>query len=301
MPSSFDRIAELENREGIIFDEDDVKRIYAEDMHLIGSTLDPITDAVNKVVYSDGEKLQLANLDYGTLFGFYFIKGEDTGSGNSGGGIAMSNLGAALFAPNLGQAVNVADGLLSLVSQDGELYFDNPIGNAALWRWSGITDYREYDLPDKSGTVALTSDLPAIVTKYKTSAQIVNDSTTLVDDDDLYFEIGADEVWGFRCYLLSDGNATADIQIGFDTSEPYVSGSYWSKVDTDSNVVLNFSSGTLPFQTGGVGYQRGHTLEGVVINDDADSIVQMKWAQNVAHASDTQLLKGSYLIAYKLS
>lgn len=146
----------------------------------------------------------------------------------------------------------------------------------------------------------------AIIRVYKASDETVNNSTTLQNDDDLTFSIGANEVWAINGALILLTDTNADFKFTFDCPSGcdgyFGNDDYPSDVDTSGNIspqrigYNGFIAGTIfPAEVhfGGI--------YGVLINGANAGTVTLQWAQNTARQIDTTLKAGSYLIATKLN
>lgn len=139
-------------------------------------------------------------------------------------------------------------------------------------------------------------DVPAGATIVrKTADETVKNSTTLQNDDELYLPIGANEVWIFRCYFLHYSQGTPDIK--FAWAIPTGATGLWQ---TENNVATIMSLNTQMVQAG----QGADTLSsfwGYIENGANAGNLQLQWAQNTAHASDTKVLDNSVIQAWKIS
>jgi hypothetical protein len=140
----------------------------------------------------------------------------------------------------------------------------------------------------------------------KAADEIVNNSSTLQNDDDLYFAIAANEVWQFRFVISILSGTTPDFQMAITvpTGATIAAGAVF--VNTAGALIHGnyLASGTAwDIQTNGVlaGDEVVFEIEGYVSNDVTAGNVQLQWAQYLADASDTTVKAGSYLIAHKLS
>ena len=136
---------------------------------------------------------------------------------------------------------------------------------------------------------------------YKDADETVNNSTTLQDDDDLTFTMTADKLYAFEMALLMTGNSSADFKLNIDVAS---SGT--------ADYLLTYANPGLSF-TGEIKWEGQSTsvgvdgswhqsvsakASGIMVCDGTNRLVKLQWAQASANASDTKLLKGSWL-AYK--
>ena len=140
---------------------------------------------------------------------------------------------------------------------------------------------------------ALKGTKTTIITKK--ADQTVNNSTTLVDDDDLTLTLKANTRYFVRFYARVISPSAAD----FDWTFKAVSGvSYEDKrATTGQGQMISFGSESTLATNGtdqDVGYGVGFLKTG---SGGGELIVQ--WAQNVATVGDTKLLEGSVLIVFE--
>lgn len=149
------------------------------------------------------------------------------------------------------------------------------------------------------------------VTKVrKTADEIVNNSTTLQDDDELFFAIAASEIWEFTINLWFKSTAAADMKllITFPTGATFIYRSLhgydygtlayympsWSGIDPEWAPITLYADNP-------PGDQILATIRGIVVNGATAGNVQLQWAQRTATAVNTKVLANSHIIAHKLS
>ncbi|MGW1127449.1 hypothetical protein [Streptomyces sp. NPDC002526] len=146
----------------------------------------------------------------------------------------------------------------------------------------------------------LTSMVPNVV--VKASTQAVNNSTTLVNDDTLYVPVEAGGVYEVTAWVVHASATAADIQIGW--SAPSGSTMTWGvqgpalSSTAASDAPANFqqrSIGQTASLGGGAGTSVCTDARGVLTVGSSSGLLRMRWAQNTANASDTQVLGGSHL------
>lgn len=178
------------------------------------------------------------------------------------------------------------------------------IGDGGIEHGSGSDRFVE-DNVRVINSVTSTNDTGAydsdnMIKRVKGSDETVNNADTVQDDNDLFFYVGANEVWGIEFYLSVISNSTADFI--FDVSVP--SGATirtsahpeWNTSDT-----LQVSSGTLPVSIGQTTTERGILLRGFIKNGSTAGLLKLKWAQSSATVVDTIVKAGSHLIAHRLA
>ena len=133
---------------------------------------------------------------------------------------------------------------------------------------------------------------------YKTADQIVNNSTTLVNDTHLLIAIGASEVWWFDLYIYYNSAAVAaDIKVTFTVPTGATGeGIVWSR----SNNVQPFNAGTASAIANTSGLAELLRISGLCRNSTNAGNITFQWAQNAAQAVNTTVYKNSVLIAYRV-
>lgn len=140
----------------------------------------------------------------------------------------------------------------------------------------------------------------------KSANEVVNNSSTLQDDDHLLLALAASEVWRFECNLFYDSGTTPDIKFAF--TFPAGATLYWVNYGDDAtgtnstgNAVITASAAVRHSFGNGVGSVRHMLIMGVIANDTTPGNLQLQWAQNTLNASDTTLRANSTLMAWKLA
>jgi len=153
----------------------------------------------------------------------------------------------------------------------------------------------EYTLEDDNAIMAAHSalfNLHALVIP-KTADQIVNNSVVLVNDLELFFPIGVNEIWAFILFLLHNTTAVADIK--FNVAGP-AGCQEWIQQQNANDMVENQDQ---------VGVGRGADafmmMAGLAKNGALAGNVVIQWAQNVLEVSDTEVLIGSCLVAWQVA
>jgi len=133
----------------------------------------------------------------------------------------------------------------------------------------------------------------------KTADETVNNSTTLQDDDALKVPVPANSVWHIHCAILYNSGGTPDIK--FSLSVPTGATYMLGIVRGDAASQINWqasASGALAADGQGADYFL--LLEAIVTVGATAGNAVVQWAQNMADASDTKVLKNSCLIATRL-
>lgn len=146
----------------------------------------------------------------------------------------------------------------------------------------------------------LNAMIPNVVTKAAT--QTVNNSTTLVNDDSLFVSVEAGGVYEVTAWIVHSSQTAGDIQIGW--SAPSGSTMTWGvqgpavSATAASDSSANFQQRSIS-QTASLGGGAGTAVctdaRGVLTVGSTAGLFRLRWAQNTANASDTQVLGGSNL------
>jgi len=154
---------------------------------------------------------------------------------------------------------------------------------------------------------------PTIV--RKTADEIVNNSTTLQNDDHLLLAIAANEVWLINLFLLWTSPTTGhylktgwsyptdcSIKWGPEMKVSSSNVSYWSHAASNTyKLALLTETSTLLDSLSANAAICGLRLTAIVINGANAGTLNFQWAQGYATAEDTKVLTNSCLIAHKLS
>lgn len=133
---------------------------------------------------------------------------------------------------------------------------------------------------------------PRVRIVRKTADQTVNNSVVLVNDDDLKLAVAANEVWAFEIFILQNSGAAPDIKyVGVGPAGSTV----FMKLTQNSSAVVGISNLGL-----GRAADAHVELTGIIINGATPGDLQLQWAQNLADASDTDVLENSCLIAHRI-
>ena len=175
---------------------------------------------------------------------------------------------------------------------------------------SKITQLTELTAPDAGDLLAIVDDpagtpitkkikasvLGIPVIAYKSADETVNNSDVLQDDNHLFIPIGANEVWAFTLTTIVNGDTAADINRAFSVPSGATGG--WGVASGN-----NYNAfGAAIFQGTTTGTDIINIpVTGVVINSSTPGNLQFQWAQTIATAVDTKVLKGSFLIAHRLA
>ena len=141
-----------------------------------------------------------------------------------------------------------------------------------------------------------------VATAYRSADKIINNSNVLVDDGELLFAVGVNEIWQFYIFLLCISSAVADIKFAITVpagGNAYII-SHMQIGGTTGTVPMNPWFATQAITVDGNAANRVAILQGLVINGANAGDVNLQWAQNVAEVSDTKVLLGSSLVAHRV-
>ena len=145
---------------------------------------------------------------------------------------------------------------------------------------------------------------------WKTADETVNNSDVLQDDDDLVLTVGANATFLVDGMLINSAAPGADLKIAF--TGPAGATLAWvprglaaSAASTSGEVTLAASTigdgGALVTGTAGAGTKVTTLVTGLLIVGATAGSLQLRWAQNVADASDCVVHVGSYLQVRQVS
>lgn len=172
------------------------------------------------------------------------------------------------------------------------------IALASVFVGAGDTAINSNEITDKRVFV------PGVVKIRKTANEIVNNSTTLQDDDHLFFSVGANEVWMFLAHLgYNPSNTAVDLKYTFagpagatgffsdyTLQGTSTDGAHARKALGAEKVINSLTTAADAF-----------AVWGVIKNGATAGTLNLRWAQNGAGAVDTTLLADSWLLAQKVA
>lgn len=230
----------------------------------------------------------------GNSFGGLFTLGTNDAFGLAfeTGGVEQVRIDTA---GNVG--IGIADPLEKLQVNGGIMLGNTFSTNAGTIRWTG-TDFQGYDgtqwlsLTAAGGGGSTTVvEAGSGITKVKASNQVVNNSTVLVNDSDLFFPIDANETRAFRFVIHAVSTAQANLK--FAVSAP--SGA------TCAVAVQSVSAGSgntgcgIAVSATGTGSDAIYEVTGSVVNGATAGTLQLQWAQNTGRAFNTTVYARSFV------
>jgi hypothetical protein len=139
------------------------------------------------------------------------------------------------------------------------------------------------------------------LTIRKTQDQTIHNNDTPINDNELKFSVGQNEVWFFIMQLITSSETDAGVVAVFtrpDNSSLHAGGvgfrfqgdTFWQNVNNDDS-----------FEYHGHGWPNNEgILFGILVTTDTPGIFQLQWAQFTAQDSDTTVLANSLLLASRI-
>lgn len=140
----------------------------------------------------------------------------------------------------------------------------------------------------------------AAITKVKAVDEVEtstsNPTATLQNDDELFFNIGANETWVFR--VVAQANAAGAPDIKFAMTAPVGATCDVNFLDLEQgNTIANAGCGVSSGLQTGTGLSDTYEITGSITNGPTAGVVNFQWAQNTANAAATTVFAGSFLHA----
>jgi hypothetical protein len=126
----------------------------------------------------------------------------------------------------------------------------------------------------------------------KTLNEIVNNSATLQNDNELLATVAASSTYEVYCHLFYTSGTSPDIKFGW--TGPSGATLTWTSVDPFNTSWAKKSIGD-SLAIGTSGADESALLIGVLVVSTTAGTLQLQWAQNGAIASDTIVYANSYL------
>ncbi len=147
--------------------------------------------------------------------------------------------------------------------------------------------------------MAAVSGLPTIV--RKTADEIVNNSTTLQNDDHLLLAVGANEVWLIDLILLLiQANAAADWK--YKWAYPTGTTMFWAEEFSwsypQTTLFIETNTGNMSSALTAI---TGLMIRAIVIVGGTAGTLNFQWAQSAATVANNTIKANSCLIAHKLA
>lgn len=196
--------------------------------------------------------------------------------------------------------LNATQAFSGLNTFDDGLVLGSSVGSdvAGAIRWNGM-DFEGYN---GTSWVSFTAGGGGgisggqVATVVKTSNETVNNSNVLQDDDELFFDVGANEKWAFRFVLQANSGATPDLRFAVTAPSGAVCRVGFADIEGAKSIGqygCGVTTGVVPGNTSADVYEVVGTIE----NGATAGTVHLQWAQFTANASNTIVYAGSYLFA----
>jgi hypothetical protein len=156
-----------------------------------------------------------------------------------------------------------------------------------------------------AGDVPTADQLNKTIVIAKASSQIVNNSTTLVNDAEITSAVSANVTYSFQLGLMWTSNSTADIKWGFTFPTGAVCN--WGATrlvssvggltgDADFGAFAPATSGTSVVSAGGTGLAQLSIVMGSLMVGSTAGSLTLQWAQNTAAVVDTTVYAGTWML-----
>lgn len=144
-------------------------------------------------------------------------------------------------------------------------------------------------------------DLGDMIVVVKSADETVNNSTTLQNDDELLFAVGANEVWQFELWLLANSSTVADLKWAWTVpTGATLEGIYLGATNAGADGIQLFNAtDAISVYGGGADLIPGR-ITGIVVVGGTPGNVQFQWAQDSLEVSDTKVLQNTVLIARRV-
>lgn len=144
-----------------------------------------------------------------------------------------------------------------------------------------------------------SSFLPNIVVVRKSADEIVSNSITIQNDDELLFSVGANQVWEFLL-VLRHTTPTVNPDIKWDFTIP-AAGSLKGLGIWSAAVRTDDVNGTTQIQYDLAATESYFQRRYLYIGGVNAGTIQLRWAQQVATVENTTVLANSFIIAHRLA
>ena len=134
----------------------------------------------------------------------------------------------------------------------------------------------------------------------KTANETVTNSAVLQNDDDFFFSVGEDENWQIMLtlFLVSSASATPNLKFAFTVpAGGAIEAHRWAEGGGLTFVADITTASVVGSVTTAIS---AHYITARYVGGSVPGVVQLQWAQNIATAEDTQVLRGSWLQAVRM-
>ena len=210
------------------------------------------------------------------------------------------NVGIGVSTPST--KLDVAGGML-LSGTSNYLNFDTTVGELGYGFRdnAGVMEFKNASgewTPFGSGGGAGFVTVNPTVQKAKTTNQTITSTTTLTNDDELYFNIGANETWIVRVTVFGLTAGNADFKFGMAAPTGSVCSYSGIDIETETTTGQVNTCGTATELLNGTGVSDVYELVGAVTSGSTSGTVTFQWAQVTSRNTDTTVYAGSYISAY---
>ena len=230
------------------------------------------------------------------------VEGDITAVNYFGSGASLTSLNASsISAGTLADArltsnvalLDTAQTFTALPSFSAGLTLGNTaVATAGNIRWTG-TDFEGYDGTD---WLSLSDSGADVVTVIKSVDEIVNNSATLQDDDALFFDVDANQVWTFDFVLQANSGTTPDLRFAVTAPAGSICDVGYENTEFAATVG-QYGCGVTTNRVASSGNDEVIRVTGTVRTSGTAGQVTLQWAQFTANASDSTVYSGSYVQA----
>lgn len=201
--------------------------------------------------------------------------------------------------PKVGPWVNGAPPALSAANLDQiETQYDQVFTDITHGDLAGVTPDLHHA---QSHGVADHND---IILAIKPSDETVNSAgtgSTMQNDDDLLFAVGANEEWLVEVYIIVNSGATPDFKCRWSLPASCLADGQYQAPSIGSSFGFQIIHDASVSTQGQIGTDTPVKLWSIIRVGGTAGNVQFQWAQNTADAGDTKVLRGSMLVARRIS
>ena len=171
-----------------------------------------------------------------------------------------------------------------------------------------LTAARTHTLPDRTGTLlAGTAGITGAELVIKASTETLGNSTTLQDDDALFFSLAASETVSVLGIILMDGPAAADLKFAWAVPSGCAGthatfGLATTAANEEDNVRSNFNATlttALIIGTGAAATLTVGFIAATIRNSTTAGQATLQWAKNGADAGTSSVFLDSFLLVLR--
>ncbi len=241
---------------------------------------------------------------------------QTTGTAGQSWRVNAGGTAVEAFTPGTGTVTSVAQSLTSLgfmsisgspVTTSGTLALAASGTTGDTIYFSGSNATSKLGIGSAGNIYTVASGVPSWATpsgfhciKRKASDTSRASTTTVSDDPDLLFAVGANEVWDFTAIInFTETNATPDLKYTFagPSGSTVTFAGAWYNVNSGLSALIAGTAGgttnTVDFVTAAAPLQL--VISGKCTNGATPGNLSFQWAQNVSNANNVTAITGSYL------